>query len=89
MGSHGTTPGLPATPVKYEYGEPGAGAVAPGNAFTGAVEGAVGPKPPEMKYSCSLEFARHHSGTVHSTCRSGYILNICDGGCFRDRNISC
>ncbi|XP_069679094.1 segmentation protein cap'n'collar isoform X6 [Periplaneta americana] len=61
LGSHGTTPGLPPTPIKYEYGEPGAGAVAPGNAFSGAVEGAVGPKPPEMKYSCSLEFARHHS----------------------------
>jgi hypothetical protein len=24
----------------------------------------VGPKPPEMKYSCSLEFARHPSGTL-------------------------
>lgn len=23
-------------------------------------EGAVGPKPPELKYSCSIEFGRHH-----------------------------
>nr|CAD7453820.1 unnamed protein product [Timema tahoe]CAD7590011.1 unnamed protein product [Timema genevievae] len=59
LGSHGMTPGLPATPVKYEYEE--TAAVVPTNTFTGPVEGAVGPKPAEIKYSCSVEFMRHHS----------------------------
>ncbi|XP_063231809.1 segmentation protein cap'n'collar isoform X3 [Bacillus rossius redtenbacheri] len=57
LGSHGATPSLPAAPVKYEYGE---AAAIPGNTFSASMEGAVGPKPPEIKYSCSVEFMRHH-----------------------------
>ncbi|KAK7866382.1 hypothetical protein R5R35_009813 [Gryllus longicercus] len=62
LGNHGPAASLPpSVPIKYEYGEAGTAAIAPGNAFSGPVEGAVGAKPPEMKYSCSLEFARHHA----------------------------
>lgn len=40
----------PATPLKYEYREPASSYI------TNQSEGAVGPKVPEMKYSCSMEF---------------------------------
>nr|AUA18023.1 cap-n-collar isoform C2 [Leptinotarsa decemlineata] len=41
----------PPTPLKYEYREPSAPSYIPN-----PPEGAVGPKIPEMKYSCSMEF---------------------------------
>lgn len=50
----------PPNPVKYEYGD----STTP--AFTGSLgqtERAVGHKPPEIKYSCTMEFARHHQPT--------------------------
>ncbi|KAJ9582429.1 hypothetical protein L9F63_003227, partial [Diploptera punctata] len=58
LGSHGTTPGLPPTPIKYEYGEPGAGAVAPGNAFSGPVEGATSWRSYESSGSMQRPLAR-------------------------------
>ncbi|XP_067012719.1 segmentation protein cap'n'collar isoform X4 [Anabrus simplex] len=53
LGSHGPAASLPTpTPIKYEYGSE---AATTGNAFSGPVD----TKPPELKYSCSMEFARH------------------------------
>ncbi|XP_011143717.1 segmentation protein cap'n'collar isoform X2 [Harpegnathos saltator] len=51
----------PITPMKYEYDTHTVGAGAPGNAYSGPIEGAAGPQP-EMKYSCSVDFSRHQSG---------------------------
>ncbi|XP_033340097.1 NFE2 like bZIP transcription factor cap-n-collar isoform X2 [Megalopta genalis] len=51
----------PTTPMKYEYDTHTVGAGAPGNAYSGPIEGATGPQP-EMKYSCSVDFSRHQSG---------------------------
>ncbi|XP_076160933.1 NFE2 like bZIP transcription factor cap-n-collar isoform X2 [Ptiloglossa arizonensis] len=51
----------PTTPVKYEYDSHTVGAGAPGNAYSGPIEGAAGPQP-EMKYTCSVDFTRHQSG---------------------------
>ncbi|XP_076751161.1 NFE2 like bZIP transcription factor cap-n-collar isoform X2 [Xylocopa sonorina] len=51
----------PTTPMKYEYDTHTVGAGAPGNAYSGPIEGAAGPQP-EMKYSCSVDFSRHQSG---------------------------
>ncbi|KAG5899706.1 hypothetical protein JTB14_030098 [Gonioctena quinquepunctata] len=49
----------PATPLKYEYREPSATSYNIPNPS----EGAVGPKMPEMKYSCSVEFGlQNHLG---------------------------
>ncbi|XP_043267509.1 segmentation protein cap'n'collar isoform X2 [Venturia canescens] len=47
--------------TKYEYDSQTVGAGAPGNAYSGPIEGAAGPQP-EMKYSCSVDFSRHQSG---------------------------
>ena len=50
------------TPLKYDY--EGAQSVAsgpPGQAYSGPIEGAAGPQT-EMKYSCSVDFARQQSG---------------------------
>lgn len=49
--------------MKYEYDSHTVGAGAPGNAYSGPIEGAAGP-PPEMKYSCSVDFNRHQSGKI-------------------------
>ncbi|XP_043794433.1 segmentation protein cap'n'collar isoform X3 [Apis laboriosa] len=51
----------PTTPMKYEYDSHTVGAGAPGNAYSGPIEGAAGPQP-EIKYSCSVDFSRHQSG---------------------------
>ncbi|KAI4480300.1 hypothetical protein M0804_010298 [Polistes exclamans] len=52
----------PTTPIKYEYDSPHTvGAGAPGNAYSGPIEGAAGPQS-EIKYSCSVDFTRHQSG---------------------------
>ncbi|XP_017792501.1 PREDICTED: segmentation protein cap'n'collar isoform X2 [Habropoda laboriosa] len=51
----------PTTPMKYEYDSHTVGAGAPGNAYSGPIEGAAGPQL-EMKYSCSVDFSRHQSG---------------------------
>nr|XP_012146250.1 PREDICTED: segmentation protein cap'n'collar isoform X5 [Megachile rotundata] len=51
----------PTTPMKYDYDSHTVGAGAPGNAYSGPIEGAAGPQP-EMKYSCSVDFTRHQSG---------------------------
>lgn len=51
----------PTTPMKYEYESHTVGAGAPGNAYSGPIEGAAGPQP-EIKYSCSVDFSRHQSG---------------------------
>ncbi|XP_053978955.1 segmentation protein cap'n'collar isoform X2 [Hylaeus anthracinus] len=51
----------PTTPIKYEYDSHTIGAGAPGNAYSGPIEGAAGPQP-EMKYTCSVDFTRHQSG---------------------------
>ncbi|XP_015585303.1 segmentation protein cap'n'collar isoform X2 [Cephus cinctus] len=51
----------PTTPFKYEYDTQTVGAGAPGNAYSGPIEGAAGPQP-EMKFSCSVDFTRHQSG---------------------------
>ncbi|XP_011341454.1 segmentation protein cap'n'collar isoform X2 [Ooceraea biroi] len=51
----------PTTPMKYEYDTHTIGAGAPGNAYSGPIEGAAGPQP-EVKYSCSVDFSRHQSG---------------------------
>ncbi|XP_076637915.1 NFE2 like bZIP transcription factor cap-n-collar isoform X1 [Colletes latitarsis] len=51
----------PTTPIKYEYDSHTVGAGAPGNAYTGPIEGAAGPQP-EMKYTCSVDFTRHQTG---------------------------
>lgn len=51
----------PTTPMKYEYDSHTVGAGAPGNAYSGPIEGATGPQP-EIKYSCSVDFSRHQSG---------------------------
>ncbi|XP_018327033.1 segmentation protein cap'n'collar isoform X2 [Agrilus planipennis] len=52
----GTTNSIsqPPTPVKYEYKDPSSTPYHSPN----HTEGAVGPKIPEMKYSCSMELAR-------------------------------
>ncbi|XP_076245895.1 NFE2 like bZIP transcription factor cap-n-collar isoform X2 [Calliopsis andreniformis] len=50
----------PTTPMKYDYESHTVGAGAPGNAYSGPIEGAAGPQP-EMKYSCSVDFNRHQS----------------------------
>lgn len=55
--------------MKYEYDTHTVGAGAPGNAYSGPIEGAAGPQP-EMKYSCSVDFTRHQSG---KSCRVSYI----------------
>ncbi|KAK9299830.1 hypothetical protein QLX08_007280 [Tetragonisca angustula] len=51
----------PTTPMKYDYDSHTVGAGAPGNAYSGPIEGAAGPQP-EIKYSCSVDFTRHQSG---------------------------
>ncbi|XP_071627700.1 segmentation protein cap'n'collar isoform X6 [Temnothorax longispinosus] len=51
----------PTTPMKYDYDTHTVGAGAPGNTYSGPIEGAAGPQP-EMKYSCSVDFSRHQSG---------------------------
>ncbi|XP_076669139.1 NFE2 like bZIP transcription factor cap-n-collar isoform X3 [Andrena cerasifolii] len=51
----------PTTPMKYDYDSHTVGAGAPGNAYSGPIEGAAGPQP-EMKFSCSVDFNRHQSG---------------------------
>lgn len=51
----------PTTPMKYEYDAHTVGAGAPGNTYSGPIEGAIGPNP-EIKYSCSVDFSRHQSG---------------------------
>ncbi|XP_011254801.1 segmentation protein cap'n'collar isoform X3 [Camponotus floridanus] len=51
----------PTTPMKYEYDTHTVGAGAPGNTYSGPIEGAAGPQP-EIKYSCSVDFSRHQSG---------------------------
>lgn len=50
----GSTIPSPITPIKYEYRDPSTSFGSPTQA-----DGAVGPKPPEIKYSSSLEFGRH------------------------------
>lgn len=55
------TSGHPTTPVKYEYDPQTVGAGAPGNAYSGPIEGAAGPQA-ELKYSCSVDFSRHQTG---------------------------
>ncbi|KAK9890179.1 hypothetical protein WA026_008983 [Henosepilachna vigintioctopunctata] len=54
----------PLTPVKYEYRDPSV----PTTSFTNAShpEDEVGPKVPDLKYSCSMEFGRHHSAIVRN-----------------------
>lgn len=47
--------------MKYEYDSHTVGAGAPGNAYSGPIEGAAGPQS-EIKYSCSVDFTRHQSG---------------------------
>lgn len=47
--------------MKYEYDTHTVGAGAPGNTYSGPIEGAAGPQP-EIKYSCSVDFSRHQSG---------------------------
>lgn len=47
--------------MKYDYDAQTVAAGAPGNAYSGPIEGAVGPQP-EVKYSCSVDFTRHQSG---------------------------
>ncbi|XP_051160355.1 segmentation protein cap'n'collar isoform X2 [Leptopilina boulardi] len=49
------------TPMKYEYDSQTIAAGAPGNAYSGPIEGAAGPQA-EIKYSCSVDFSRHQSG---------------------------
>jgi len=52
----------PTTPMKYDYDTHATvGAGAPGNTYSGPIEGATGPQP-EIKYSCSVDFSRHQSG---------------------------
>ncbi|XP_011878750.1 PREDICTED: segmentation protein cap'n'collar-like isoform X1 [Vollenhovia emeryi] len=51
----------PTTPMKYDYDTHTVGAGAPGNTYSGPIEGAAGPQP-EIKYSCSVDFSRHQSG---------------------------
>ncbi|XP_018341939.1 PREDICTED: segmentation protein cap'n'collar isoform X1 [Trachymyrmex septentrionalis] len=51
----------PTTPMKYDYDTHTVGAGAPGNTYSGPIEGATGPQP-EIKYSCSVDFSRHQSG---------------------------
>ncbi|KAK6638962.1 hypothetical protein RUM43_007232 [Polyplax serrata] len=48
--------------LKYEYGETGAEAVVPPG-FNGTVEQSCGNKMSEVKYSCSLDFIRHQTGS--------------------------
>lgn len=49
-----------ATPIKYDYeAAQSIAAGLPGPAYSGPIEGAAGPQP-EIKYSCSVDFARHH-----------------------------
>lgn len=45
--------------MKYEYRDPSTTPIFNSPSHS---EGAVGPKPLEMKYSCSMEFGRHHLG---------------------------
>jgi len=47
--------------MKYDYDTHTVGAGAPGNTYSGPIEGATGPQP-EIKYSCSVDFSRHQSG---------------------------
>jgi len=48
--------------MKYDYDTHTAVAAgAPGNTYSGPIEGAAGPQP-EIKYSCSVDFSRHQSG---------------------------
>jgi hypothetical protein len=47
--------------MKYDYDTHTVGAGAPGNTYSGPIEGAAGPQP-EIKYSCSVDFSRHQSG---------------------------
>ena len=54
----------PTTPMKYDYDSHTVGAGAPGNAYSGPIEGAAGPQP-EIKYSCSVDFTRHQSGKAY------------------------
>lgn len=49
-------------PVKYEYETAHAvAAVPPAQVYTGPIEGATGPQQSEIKYSCSVDFARQQS----------------------------
>lgn len=49
-----------AGPIKYDYdAAQSIAAGIPGPAYAGPIEGAAGPQP-EIKYSCSVDFARHH-----------------------------
>lgn len=57
----GTSGHPTTTPIKYDYDPQTIGAGAPGNAYSGPIEGAAGPQA-ELKYSCSVDFSRHQSG---------------------------
>ncbi|XP_044018765.1 segmentation protein cap'n'collar-like isoform X2 [Aphidius gifuensis] len=59
------TSGHPTTLVKYEYDTQTVGAGAPGNAYSGPIEGAAGPQA-ELKYSCSVDFSRHQTAPQFS-----------------------
>ncbi|CAG9855114.1 unnamed protein product [Phyllotreta striolata] len=68
----------PATPLKYEYREP-----ASSYNISNQSEGAVGPKVPEMKYSCSMEFGHlnrnpvnhiQHNHTYHLPAESSGVM---------------
>ncbi|KAK0160179.1 hypothetical protein PV328_007609 [Microctonus aethiopoides] len=50
----------PTTPMKYDYDSQSVGAGAPGNAYSGPIEGAAGPQA-ELKYSCSVDFSRQQT----------------------------
>lgn len=56
QGSANTVTHPTPPPIKYEYRDPST------STFnnTAQVEGAIGPKPVEIKYSCSMEFSRHN-----------------------------
>ena len=49
--------------MKYEYDAQSVAAGAPGNAYSGPIEGAAGPQT-EIKYSCSVDFSRHQPGKL-------------------------
>lgn len=55
--------------MKYDYDSHTVGAGAPGNAYSGPIEGAAGPQP-EIKYSCSVDFTRHQSGKTSESITS-------------------
>lgn len=46
--------------MKYDYDSQSVGAGAPGNAYSGPIEGAAGPQA-ELKYSCSVDFSRQQT----------------------------